>query len=273
MLCLTCLASHPLQAMMQCGCLWSLHVSLSCSYYHLTCLPTLPNRIMATYTESGMTQTIRVLGKCYSAPSAQPISGWSAFASEFIGQLDDQFPRQLIVKYAHQADFLTLKNRLDNNKWTEQSLVLAQTWWDELFFCTQSHIFIQCSIFEHESDLTIKIYKKSRRRRIVTFGRASEGDLLCQVSIKFDDLWKHLVFWITEDKKMWVDLCLNRFRYAHGTTVKFKVDFNDEISGLKFWIVAEVYTQSLSTWKFLIKFNQRLMTVTWALWMHKSRAR
>ena len=109
MLCLTCLASHPLQVMMQCGCLWSLLVSLSCSYYHLTCLPTLPNRIMATYTESGMTQTIRVLGKCYSAPSAQPISGWSAFASEFIGQLDDQFPQQLIVKCAHQADFLTLK--------------------------------------------------------------------------------------------------------------------------------------------------------------------
>jgi len=193
MLCLTCLASHPLQVIMQCGCLWSLLVSLSCSYYHLTCLPSLPNRIMARYTESAMTQTIRVLGKCYSAPSAQPISGWSAFASDFIGQLDEQFPRQLIVKYAHQADFLTLKNRLDNNKRTEQSLVLAQTWWDELFVCTQSHIFIQCSIFEHESDLTIKIYKKSQRRRIVTFGRAPEGDILCQVSIKFDDLWKYLV--------------------------------------------------------------------------------
>ena len=26
-----------------------------------------------------------------------------------------------------------------------------------------------------------------------TFGHAPEGDLLCEISIKFDDLWKHLV--------------------------------------------------------------------------------
>jgi len=83
---------------------------------------------MATYTKSTMTRAIRVVGKCYSALSAQPISGLSAFTSEFGGQLDGQFLRPLIVKYSHQADFLTLKNKLHNSKRTEQSLILAQTW-------------------------------------------------------------------------------------------------------------------------------------------------
>jgi len=188
--------------MRQCGCFWSLLVSMSCSYYHLTSLPALPNWIMATYTESAMMRAIRVVGKCYSAPSAQPVSGLSAFTSEFIGQLDHQFSRRLIIKYSHQADFLTLKNRLNNSERTEQSLTLAQTWWDELSVYTQSHVFIRCSIFEQGTDLTIKIYKESRRRKILTLlGRASEGDLLCQVSIKFDDLWKHLVSESQKTKK------------------------------------------------------------------------
>jgi len=86
------------------------------------------NRIMATYTESAMMRAIRVLGKYYSAPSAQPISGLSAFTSEFIGQLDHQFSRRLIIKYSHQTDSLTLKSRLYNSERTEQSLTLAQTW-------------------------------------------------------------------------------------------------------------------------------------------------
>jgi len=203
-LCLTCLASHPLQIIRQCSCFWSLLVSLPCSYYHLTLptsLPTLPNRIMATYTKSTMTRAIRVVGKCYSALSAQPISSSSAFISEFIGQLDEQFPRRLIVKYSHQTDFLTLKNKLSNSKRTEQSLILAQTWWDDLLVCTQSHISIRCSIFEQESDLTIKIYKESRCRKILTLRRASEGDLLCSANIKFDDLWKNLVLESQKTKK------------------------------------------------------------------------
>jgi len=101
------------------------------------------NWIMATYTESAMMRAIRVLGKCYSAPSAQPINGWSAFTSEFVGQLDHQFSRRLIIKYSHQADFLTLKNRLNNSERTEQSLTLAQSWWDEFSVYTQSHVFIR----------------------------------------------------------------------------------------------------------------------------------
>ena len=64
-------------------------------------------------------------------------------------------------------------------------------------------------------------------------------------------------FWITEDKKMWADLCLRRFRYTHGTSANFKVDFNNAISGLQFWIVAEVCTKSLSTWKFPVHVQSK----------------
>jgi len=52
---------------------------------------------------------------------------------------------------------------------------------------------MQCSIFKEGSDLNIEIYKGSRRKKIITLGRTLEGDLVCQVNIKFDDLWRHLV--------------------------------------------------------------------------------
>ena len=58
----------------------------------------------------------------------------------------------------------------------------------------RSYILMWCSIFEEGSDLNIEIYKKhSRRLEIITFGRASEDELLCKASIGFDDLWKRLV--------------------------------------------------------------------------------
>lgn len=57
----------------------------------------------------------------------------------------------------------------------------------------QSCIFMQCSIFKEENDLNIEIYKESQQRKIITLGRASEGHLLCRASIKFNDLWRHLV--------------------------------------------------------------------------------
>jgi len=199
MLCLTCLASHPPQVMRQCSCFWSLLVSLSCPCYHLTLptsLPNLSNRIMVTHTETTMIRAIRVVGKCYSALSAQPISGLSPFTSEFIGRLDDVFSRSLIIKYSHQADapLQNLKDKFNNSKRNEQRLTLVQNaWWDKLWVCMQSYIFIRCSIFKEGSDLNIEIYKESQRKKIMTFGSASEGDLLCRVIIKFNDLWRHLV--------------------------------------------------------------------------------
>jgi len=53
---------------------------------------------------------------------------------------------------------------------------------------------MQCSILKHESDLDIEIHKKHPlRQKIFSFGRISEDGPLCQVSIKFNDLWDHLV--------------------------------------------------------------------------------
>jgi len=236
-------------------------------------LPSLPNRIMATYTESAMKRAIRVLGKCYSAPSAQPISGLSAFTSEFIGQLHDRFSRRLIIKYSHQADFLTLENRLNNSKRTEQSLTLAQSWWDEFSVYTQPHVFIWCSIFEQGADLTIKLYKESRRRKLLTLGRASEGDLLCQVSVKFDDLWKHLVSESQKTTKcelIFVSIASDILTAPQRSSRWISMmQFQGCISGssLRYALNRFQHENSLFT------FNQRLMTVTWALSMHKSRAR
>jgi len=53
---------------------------------------------------------------------------------------------------------------------------------------------MRCSILKHESDMDIEIHRKHPlRRKIFNFGRISEDDPLCQVSIKFNDLWDHLV--------------------------------------------------------------------------------
>ena len=72
----------------------------------------------------------------------------------------------------------------------------------------QSYIFIRCSILEEGSDLNIEIYKESRQKKIMTLGRTLEGDLVCQVNIKFDDLWRHLVS--ESQKETNVSLSLSR---------------------------------------------------------------
>jgi len=65
----------------------------------------------------------------------------------------------------------------------------------------QPYIYMQCSILKEGSDLNIKIHKESQRRKIITLGLISEGDLLCEVNIKFDDLWKHLVLESQQETK------------------------------------------------------------------------
>jgi len=58
----------------------------------------------------------------------------------------------------------------------------------------QSYVLMCCSIFEEGSVLNIKIYKRhSLRQKLLTFGRASKDEFLCEAAIEFDDLWKHLV--------------------------------------------------------------------------------
>jgi len=65
----------------------------------------------------------------------------------------------------------------------------------------QPYMFMQHSIIKEGGDLNIEIHKESRRRKIITLGRISEGDLLCEVNIKFDVLWKHLVLESQKESK------------------------------------------------------------------------
>jgi len=153
-------------------------------------------KIMAKYAQPTVKRAIRVLGKYYIGLINLSV-GSLHLLSEFIGKLDDKVSRPLIVKYSQNTNvpLQALKDRFDNSKRTEQKLKLGQSgWWDELLTCMWSYILMQCSIFEEGSDLNIEIYKKhSRWLEIITFGHASEDELLCKASIRFDNLWKHLV--------------------------------------------------------------------------------
>ena len=44
----------------------------------------------------------------------------------------------------------------------------------------------------------------------------------------------------TARNQLWVDLCLDHFPFTQGTSADFKIEFTNSISGLQFWIVAEV---------------------------------
>ena len=57
----------------------------------------------------------------------------------------------------------------------------------------QFHILMWCRIFEEGSSLNIEIHKHFRRPRVLRSKRALQDDLLCKASIKFDDIWDHLV--------------------------------------------------------------------------------
>jgi len=51
-----------------------------------------------------------------------------------------------------------------------------------------------CSILKQESDLDIEIHRKHPvRQKILSLGCISKNDPLCKISVKFDDLWDHLV--------------------------------------------------------------------------------
>jgi len=54
-------------------------------------------------------------------------------------------------------------------------------------------MFMWGSMLVEGSELNIEIHKKhSRRREILMLGRTPKEELMCKVSIRFDDLWKHL---------------------------------------------------------------------------------
>ena len=56
----------------------------------------------------------------------------------------------------------------------------------------EPYVFMWCRIFLEGSSLNIEIRKEFKRPRVFRSKRALQGDLLCQASIEFDDLWNHL---------------------------------------------------------------------------------
>jgi len=119
----------------------------------------------------------------------------SHFLSEFIGELKDQFQRPLVVKYSDKVDspVQSLAKKLDNNIGIKQHLKLTRNGLLVGLEPMQFHILMWCRIFQEGSSLNIEIHKHFQRLRILRFKRASQDDLLCKASIKFDDIWGHLV--------------------------------------------------------------------------------
>ena len=132
------------------------------------------------------------------------------------------------------------------------------------------YIFIRCSIVKERSDLDIEIYRESQRWKIITLGRAPEGNLLCKASIKFDDLWEHLVLELQKETKC--ELILGTIAYD-GLKIPqqtfqwdLRMQCRDFSSGSlpKYAFDCYQYVYSLS------KCNCRPMGVICRPWMHRS---
>lgn len=135
---------------------------------------------------------------------------------ELIGKLDDGFSHPLIIKCKTDIPFFQdIKEKFDNKNTGEQSLELTQGWWENLSNAQAAlYIFMRCSIVKEGNNLNIEIYKESRQWKIITLGHVSEGDLLCRVSIKFDNLWRYLVSESQKETKCELILCLDRLQHA-----------------------------------------------------------
>jgi len=57
----------------------------------------------------------------------------------------------------------------------------------------QSYMFMWCRRFQEGSNLNIEIHECFRRPKIFRSKNISQDNLLCKVSVKFNDLWEHLV--------------------------------------------------------------------------------
>ena len=75
----------------------------------------------------------------------------------------------------------------------------------------QLYTFMRCRIVREGSDLRTEIHKESQRRKIITLGRAPEGDLVCSARIDFDVLWEHLV--LESQKEIKCELILASIAY------------------------------------------------------------
>jgi len=191
-------------------------------------------------------------------------------------KLNHKLPQSFIVKHSDKANspshLRVTEGKVKKNIEGEQHLKLISEWWVEHLMPRQCSTFMWCSILKQESNLDIEIHRKHPLRwKISSPGLIKKDDSPCKVSIKYDDLWDHLVSEAEEGTKcrlIFASFASSPLRVS--TLANFKVEFPNEIPGLHFWIVAEVryhgYCEDLD---FLLKSKCRLVNVTWVPLIHE----
>jgi len=97
-----------------------------------------------------------------------------------------------------------------------------------------------CSILKEGSDLNIEIHEYFRREKYLGIRHDNKDNVPCKTSIKFDDLWKHLVSEEQEGTKCELIFCSITLDFSQGASANFKVELENLIQGLHIWVVAEV---------------------------------
>ena len=97
-----------------------------------------------------------------------------------------------------------------------------------------------CSILNEGSDLNIEIHEYSRREKYFGIRHGNKDNSPCRTSIKFDDLWKHLVSEEQEGTKCELIFCSITLDFSQRASANFKVELENPIQGLHIWVVAEV---------------------------------
>ena len=130
-------------------------------------------------------------------------------------------------------------------------------------------MFMRRSIFKGGSDLNIEIHqKRSRRQKAHPFRRPSQH--LFTTTIKFDDLWKHLVLESQKASKcgfIFSSIASDMLKIPKQTSRwNLVIQCRDFSSGLMLKYVFDHY-QYLDS---LLKCNCRPMAVICGPWMHGS---
>ena len=97
-----------------------------------------------------------------------------------------------------------------------------------------------CSILNKGSDLNIEIHKYSQSGKYFGIRHSNKDHSPCRTSIKFDDLWKHLVSEKQEGTKCELIFCSITLDFPQHVSANFKVEFGNPIQGLCLCVIAEV---------------------------------
>jgi len=132
-------------------------------------------------------------------------------------------------------------------------------------------MFMRHSIFKGGSDLDIEIHKKrSRWQKANPFEGTSPDNVLCKATIKFDDLWKHLVLESQKGSKcgfIFTSIVSEMLKIPKQTSRwNLVMQCRDFSSGSTLKYILDHY-QYLDS---LFKCNCRPMAVIYGPWMHIS---